>query len=52
MFLFVGVVGGTQSHELARNHPVEVSVFNFLKMLVLCDVELFVVKPAQPHGVA
>jgi hypothetical protein len=52
MFLFVGVVGGTQSHELARNHPVEVSVFNFLKMLVLCDVEFFVVKPAQPHGVA
>lgn len=52
MFLFVGVVGGAQSHELARDHPVEVSVFNFLEVFVLCDVELFVVEPPQSDGVA
>ena len=45
------VVGRTEGHKLVGDDPVEVSVFDLLVVLVLVEVELLVVEPAQLDGV-
>ena len=39
-----------KSHELARDNPVQISVLNLLKVLVLLHIKVAVVVPSEGHG--
>lgn len=45
------VIGRAEGDELPWNYPIDVSVFNLLVVLILCDVKLFVVEPSEPDSI-
>lgn len=45
------VIGRAEGDKLSWNYPVDVSVFDFFVVLILCDIKLFVVEPSEPDGI-
>ena len=51
VFISWFVWGRAEGHEFAGDNPIQISVLQFLVVLILCKVECFVVEPAQLYGI-
>lgn len=45
------IVGWAEGYKFARDHPIQISVFDLLIVLVLRNVKLLVVEPAESDSV-